>query len=79
MYFILMPDATMTSTKELFHAVFPALVIGLFAMFAFMLFAQVLSDAGSNITFFTNTAAMALFGFFVGFAGRLAIVFEKYL
>jgi len=73
-----MPDATMTSTKELLHTVFPALVIGLFAFFAFMLFAQVFYLAGGT-GFFANTAYMATFGFFVGFAGRLAIVFEKYL
>jgi len=77
-----MPDATMTSTKELLHAVFPALIIGLFAMFAFMLFAAVYNNAlggGNAHDFFSNTAYMAGFGFFVGFAGRLAIVFEKYL
>jgi len=84
MYFILMPDATMTSTKELFHAVFPALVIGLFTMFAFMLFAAVFGnaiagDSTSGFGFFSNVGDMAGLGFFVGFAGRLAIVFEKYL
>ena len=79
MYFILMPDATMTSTKELMHAVFPALVIGLFVMLAFILFSTVYSNAGGTSAFFNTPAYMATFGFFVGFAGRLAIVFEKYL
>ena len=75
-----MPDATSTSVKELFHAIFPALVIGLIAMFAFMLFAAVFNNAtGGAGGFFGNTAYMAGFGFFIGFAGRLAMVFEKYL
>jgi len=77
-----MPDATSTSVKELFHAIFPALVIGLFTAFAFMLFAAVFHDAGADAgqaAFFGNAGYMGLFGFFVGFAGRLAMVFEKYL
>ena len=73
-----MADATTTSTREIFHSVFPALMFGLFGLFAFSLFATVFKDAG-GAGFFADTGYMATFGFFVGFVGRIAIVFEKYL
>lgn len=73
-----MVDTTVTSTKEIFHSIFPALMFGLFGLFAFLLFAQVFGDAGGT-GFFANTGYMATFGFFTGFVGKLAIVFEKYL
>ncbi len=73
-----MVDTTTSSTKEIFHSIFPALMFGLFGLFAFVLFAQVLGDAGGS-GFFINTGDMATFGFFVGFVGKIAMVFEKYL
>ena len=73
-----MVDTTTTSTKEIFHSIFPALMFGLFGLLAFTLFAQVLGDAGGN-GFFINMGDMATFGFFVGFVGKIAMVFEKYL
>jgi hypothetical protein len=53
-------------------------MFGLFGLFAFSLFATVFKDAG-GAGFFADTGYMATFGFFVGFVGRIAIVFEKYL
>ena len=60
-----MVDTSTTSTKEIFHSVFPALMLGLFGLFSFALFAQVFSSAG-GAGFFANVGDVATFGFFVG-------------
>lgn len=73
-----MVDATAINNKDLLHAVFPALVVGLFGIFIFDLFAVVYSGAG-GVGIFASTSFMSAFGFFVGFAGKLGITFEKYI
>jgi len=73
-----MADATTVSSKDILHAFFPALFIGLAGLFIGVLFAQVFAAAsGGGGGFFGNTSDMAAFGFFVGFVGRMSIVFEK--
>ena len=67
------------STKELLHAILPAMLFGLIGLMAFVLFSAVYASAGGTSVYFANSGNMATFGFFVGFAGRLALVFEKYL
>jgi len=67
------------SIREIIHAILPALFYGLIGLMVFVLFASVYVSAGGTSAFFSNAGDMATFGFFVGFAGRLALVFEKYL
>jgi len=71
-----MADATTVSSKDILHAFFPALFIGLAGLFIGVLFAQVFAAAGGG-GFFASTSDMATFGFFVGFVGRISIIFEK--
>jgi len=73
-----MADATTISSKDILHAFFPALFIGLAGVFMGALFATVYGDAiGSTNTFFSNVADMSSLGFFVGFVGRMSTIFEK--
>lgn len=65
------------SSRDLLHAVFPSLLFGLAGLLAFVLFATVYASAGGTSPFLGNTGDMASFGFFVGFAGRLAYVFDR--
>jgi len=67
------------STKEILHAIPSALVVGLVAMMGFILFAAVYASAGGTSAFFASSGDMATFGFFIGFFGRLAPIFEKYI
>jgi len=70
---------TNASTREILHAILPALFYGLIGLMVFVLFASVYASAGGTSTFFSNAGDMATFGFFVGFVGRLAPIFEKYI
>jgi len=72
-----MADATTVSSKDILHTFFPALFIGLAGLFIGVLFAQIYAAAGGSTTFFGSTSDMAAFGFFVGFVGRMSIIFEK--
>jgi len=70
------------STKEILHAIPSALVVGLVVMMGFILFAAVYASAasaGGASPFFSSSGDMATFGFFIGFFGRLAPIFEKYI
>ena len=68
-----------TSTREILHAIFPAMLFGIIGLMMFVLFSAVYASAGGTSAFFANAGDMATLGFFVGFAGRLAPVFEKYI
>ena len=68
-----------TSTKEILHAIPSALFLGLIGLMIFVLFAAVYTSAGGTSAFFSSAGDMATFGFFVGFVGRLAPIFEKYI
>lgn len=75
-----MTDGTPTSgvsSRDLLHAIFPSLLFGLGGLLLFVLFATVYANAGGTSPFLSNTGDMATFGFFVGFAGRLAYVFDR--
>jgi len=67
------------STREILHAILPAMLYGLVGLMIFVLFSAVYVSAGGTASFFANSGNMATFGFFVGFLGRLAPVFEKYI
>ena len=66
-----------TSTREILHAILPAMLFGLIGLMVFVLFAAVYASAGGTSAFFSSAGDMATFGFFVGFVGRLAPVLEK--
>jgi len=67
------------STKEILHAIPSALFLGLIGLMIFVLFSAVYASAGGTSSFFANSGYMATFGFFTGFVGRLAPIFEKYI
>jgi len=67
------------SSKEILHAIIPAMLFGLIGLMIFVLFSAVYVSAGGTSAFFSNSGNMATFGFFVGFLGRMAPVFEKYI
>jgi hypothetical protein len=74
------PPSTSGATRKVLKAIFPALLLGLVGMILFTLvaalFASIYTASGATPSVFADTSFMAIFGFFVGFAGWIGITFE---